>query len=245
MHKHLSNLLMLFYALLGIAVLLAAISISSNSGKQQLEHHLSQAQHSLALVTEAETYARTGNYADALPLYEKAISSLSDYPDQQQALRYRYGIVLNAFSAQARPDLYPLARAQFESVLNYLDEGAVLPQSTARVRSAMAHTYHQQAATEKEHTQRAHLLRSAYLLYKSAIQGLREQEEWQNLAITYFNLGQVCEWQGNLEEAIIWLEKTVKLDMQHKLPDLQEDSDYLSALRSQVEPILENPETAL
>ncbi|WP_444929697.1 tetratricopeptide repeat protein [Microbulbifer sp. SSSA002] len=239
MHKHLSYLLMLFYAVLGTIVLLAAISMTLHPQRPP------QIEHSVAFVSKAETYARTGNYADALPLYEKAISSLADYPDQQQALRYRYGIVLNAFSAQERPDLYPLARAQFEAVLNYLDSGAVLPQSAAKVQSAMAHTYHQQAATETETTQRAHLLRSAYLLYKSAIPGLRAQGEWQNLAITYFNLGQVCEWQGNLEEAIAWLEKTVRLDIQHKLPDLQEDSDYLSALRSQVEPISQNPETAL
>ncbi|MCO1333188.1 tetratricopeptide repeat protein [Microbulbifer sp. OS29] len=245
MHKHLSYLLVLFYSLLGTAVLVTAISLTANPWQQKSAYHSPHAKRSLALIAQAEAYARSGNYSNALPLYEKAISALSDYPSQQQALRYRYGIVLNAFSAQMRPDLYPLARAQFQSVLNYLDSGADLPQSVARVQSAMAHTYHQQAATEKESVQQAHLLRSAYLLYKGAIDGLNEQGEWQNLAITYFNLGQVCEWQGNLEEAIAWLEKTVQLDLRHKLPDLQEDSDYLASLRGQVEPILQNPETAL
>ncbi|USD22239.1 tetratricopeptide repeat protein [Microbulbifer variabilis] len=166
-------------------------------------------------------------------------------PPSSHTLRYRYGIVLNALGAKSRPDLYPLARAQFQSVLRYLDSGAQLPHSSARVRSALAHTYHRQAASEELATQREHLLSTAYLLYKSALEGLLSQEEWHNLSITYFNLGQVCEWQGNLEEAIRWLEKAVELDLQHKLPDLKEDSDYLAALRQQVEPVQQNRGTTL
>ncbi|WP_250459486.1 tetratricopeptide repeat protein [Microbulbifer litoralis] len=188
------------------------------------------------LVAEAEQRALEGDFDTALPLYEKAIAALDKQPGRQQALRYRYGMVLNALGARARPDLYPLARAQFEAVLDYLDSGARLEHSPARVRSALAHTYHQQAASEGNGTQRAHLLRSAYLLYNGAARGLAQRREWHNLAITYFNLGQVCEWQGNLAEAIEWLEKAVELDARHGFADLQEDRDYLSALREQANP---------
>lgn len=245
MYKYLSNLQLLFYALLSLAILLPAISITQNAWLENPASHGNSYQGAVEWVTEAETLARQGDFNAALPLYEKAISALTPYPGQQQALRYRYGIVLNALGAKSRPDLYPLARAQFQSVLNYLDSGAELPHSAARVRSAMAHTYHRQAANEEAVTQRAHLLNTAYLLYKSALQGLSAQEEWHNLAITYFNIGQVTEWQGNLKEAIDWLEKAVQLDLQHKLPDLEEDSDYLAALRQQVEPIEQNPATTL
>ncbi|WHI50613.1 tetratricopeptide repeat protein [Microbulbifer sp. MLAF003] len=244
MHRNFFSFQILFCALLTLAILVPAISITQQAQIEKLDSH-SSTHGAVTWVNEAETLARKGEYGAALPLYEKAISALSPYPAQQQALRYRYGIVLNALGAKSRPDLYPLARAQFKSVLNYLDSGAELPHSAARVRSAMAHTYHRQAASEETITQRAHLLNTAYLLYKSAINGLSAQEEWHNLAITYFNIGQVCEWQGNLEEAIAWLEKAVQLDLQYKLPDLKEDADYLATLRQQVEPIGQNPETTL
>lgn len=194
------------------------------------------------LVDEAEKLALDGDFDAALPLYEKAIAALGSRPQQQQALRYRYGMVLNALGARARPELYPLARAQFESVLAYLDGGASLghpppfEHSVARVRSALAHTYHQQAASEEDPVQKAHLLRTAYLLYSGATRDLARRKEWHNLAITYFNLGQVCEWQGNLEEAVEWLEKAVALDARHGFADLEEDRAYLLALRQLVNP---------
>ncbi|WP_444921063.1 tetratricopeptide repeat protein [Microbulbifer sp. CnH-101-G] len=250
MHKPLPHLYILFYALFCLTALLAAISIISdvlpnNAQPHSTKSHGGDTLGAIGWVNEAESLARQGNFGDALPLYEKAISALGDYPSQQHTLRYRYGIVLNALGAKSRPDLYPLARAQFQSVLRYLDSGAQLPHSSARVRSALAHTYHRQAASEDLTTQREYLLSTAYLLYKSALDGLLNQEEWHNLSITYFNLGQVCEWQGNLEEAIHWLEKAVQLDLQYELPDLEEDSDYLAALRQQVEPVQQNRETTL
>lgn len=212
-----------------------------------------------ALVTEAEELALTGDFDNALPLYERAIAALSGQPAEQQALRYRYGMVLNALGGQARPDLYPLARSQFQSVLRYLERGNREPEqsgrnqepggpgfehSTARVRSALAHTYHQQSASEGG-PRRAQLLRSAYQLYSSATAELARERDWHNLSITYFNLGQVCEWQGNLEEAIEWLEKAVKLDRQHGFPDLEEDQAYLLALRQQANPSVSIGTTSL
>ncbi|MCX2779498.1 tetratricopeptide repeat protein [Microbulbifer thermotolerans] len=194
------------------------------------------------LLTSAEALALQGDFDRALPLYERAIGTLADKPQQQHALRYRYGMVLNALAARARPELYPLARAQFESVLAYLDGGATLglpapfEHSPARVRSALAHTYHQQSASEQDPLRRAHLLRTAYQLYSRAISGLTRHGEWHNLAITYFNLGQVCEWQGNLEEAIEWVEKAVELDARHGFADLEEDRAYLLGLRQQLNP---------
>ncbi|WP_193164997.1 tetratricopeptide repeat protein [Microbulbifer hainanensis] len=197
------------------------------------------------LVADAETLALGGDFDAALPLYEKAIATLADRPQQQQALRYRYGIVLNALGGQQRPELYPLARAQFEAVLTYLETGAPLEQSAARVRSALAHTYHQQSASETDASRRSNLLRNAYRLYNGAARGLARDGEWHNLAITYFNLGQVCEWQGNLEEAIEWVEKAVELDTRHDFADLQEDRDYLLGLRQQVNPPVRATTTAL
>ncbi|MCW8125095.1 tetratricopeptide repeat protein [Microbulbifer halophilus] len=203
------------------------------------------------LVAEAEQRALEGDFDSALPLYEKAIAALDTEPRRQQALRYRYGMVLNALGGRARPELYPLARAQFEAVLDYLDGGADPEQapsfehSPARVRSALAHTYHQQAASEGDTGRRTHLLRNAYLLYSGAARGLSQRQEWHNLSITYFNLGQVCEWQGNLEEAIEWLEKAVELDARHGFADLEEDRAYLTALREQVNPPASISATAL
>jgi len=197
------------------------------------------------LVAEAEQLALSGDFDAALPLYEKAIGDLAAQPHQQQALRYRYGIVLNALGGQQHPELYPLARAQFEAVLNYLQSGAPLEESSARVRSALAHTYHQQAASETDPSRKSQLLRNAYSFYNSAAHGLFREREWHNLAITYFNLGQVCEWQGNLEEAIRWVEKAVELDDRHGFADLQEDTDYLSGLRHQANPATSTNATAL
>lgn len=189
------------------------------------------------LIQEAEEYALEGNYDAALPLYERAIAGLGSEPHRQNQLRYRYGIILNALGAQ-RPDLYPLARSQFQAVLTYVESSPGLPfeHSAARVRSAIAHTYHQQSALENNPNKRAAMLRNAYQLYASAIDQLREEEDWQNLAITSFNIGQVCEWQGNLEEAIQWLEQAVALDRRHGFPDLAEDQAYLTALRDLVNP---------
>ncbi|WP_295802670.1 tetratricopeptide repeat protein [uncultured Microbulbifer sp.] len=189
------------------------------------------------LVGEAEEYALGGNYDAALPLYEQAIARLhSDLPRQHQ-LRYRYGIILNALGGQ-RPDLYPLARSQFEAVLGYIESSPGLPfeHSAARVQSALAHAYHQQSATVDSEHQRGQMLRRAYQLYSAAVNQLQMEEDWQNLAITYFNIGQVCEWQGNLEEAIEWLEQAVLLDRQHGFDDLEEDMAYLTALRELVNP---------
>ena len=189
------------------------------------------------LVAEAEEHALAGNYDDALPLYERAIARLEAEPHRQNQLRYRYGIILNALGGQ-RPDLYPLARSQFQGVLSYIESSPGLPfeHSAARVRSAIAHTYHQQSAMQENPNKRIALLRNAYQLYAGAIEQLREEEDWQNLAITAFNIGQVCEWQGNLEEAIQWLEQAVSLDRQHGFADLAEDQAYLTALREQVNP---------
>lgn len=189
------------------------------------------------LIMEAEEYALEGNYDAALPLYEKAIAGLEGQPHRQNQLRYRYGIILNALGGQ-RPDLYPLARGQFDAVLRYIESSPGLPfeQSAARVRSAIAHTYHQQSALQTSPNKRAVMLRNAYQLYASAIDQLRREEDWQNLAITSFNIGQVCEWQGNLEEAIQWLEQAVALDRRHGFADLEEDLAYLTALREQVNP---------
>ncbi|WP_231745320.1 MULTISPECIES: tetratricopeptide repeat protein [Microbulbifer] len=196
------------------------------------------------LVAEAEALAQEGDYDAALPLYEQAIAELEEEPRAQHNLRYRYGIILSALGGALRPDLYPLARAQFESVLDFLDSGASLPHSPARVRSALAHTYHQQAATAEAGKQ-VDLLRNAYFLYKGAVPELATQREWHNLAITYFNLGQVCEWQGNLVEAVDWLEKAVELDMEHGFADLEEDRAYLLALREQLNPPAQATTTAL
>ncbi|AOS97015.1 Tetratricopeptide repeat protein [Microbulbifer aggregans] len=196
------------------------------------------------LVAEAESLAMEGDYDAALPLYEQAIAALSDEPREQNNLRYRYGIVLSALGGELRPDLYPLARAQFESVLDFLDSGETLTHSPARVRSALAHTYHQQAATA-EGGKQADLLRNAYFLYRGALSDLASRKEWHNLAITYFNLGQVCEWQGNLVEAVDWLEKAVDLDAEHGFADLEEDRAYLLALREQLNPPARATTTAL
>ena len=190
-----------------------------------------------ALITEAEEYALEGNYDAALPLYEQAIAGLASEPRRQNQLRYRYGIILNALGGQ-RPDLYPLARSQFEAVLHYIESAPGIPfeHSAARVRSAIAHTYHQHSALQENPNKRAAMLRNAYRLYSGAIEALRTEGDWQNLAITAFNIGQVCEWQGNLEEAIQWLEQAVALDRQHGFPDLEEDQAYLTALRELVNP---------
>ncbi|WP_308363631.1 MULTISPECIES: tetratricopeptide repeat protein [unclassified Microbulbifer] len=222
--------LLLCAALLGPCVTLAAPAAERESAPE--------------LVEEAEEYALEGDFEAALPLYEKAIAALASEPRKQQQLRYRYGIVLNALGGQARPDLYPLARAQFEAVLDYIEEGASLEHSAARVRSALAHTYHQQAASEETPT-KVLLLRNAYSLYSTAAQDLAQERQWHNLAITYFNLGQVCEWQGNLEEAIDWLEKAVALDARHGFADLEEDRQYLTALRQQANPTLVSDTTSL
>ncbi|MCA0901626.1 tetratricopeptide repeat protein [Microbulbifer agarilyticus] len=189
------------------------------------------------LIAAAEEYALSGNYDEALPLYERAIASLAEDPLQQNQLRYRYGIILNALGGQ-RPDLYPLARGQFEAVLRYVESGPGIPfeHSAARVRSAIAHTYHQYSAVQENPNRRAVMLRNAYQLYSSAIKDLRAEGDWQNLAITAFNIGQVCEWQGNLEEAIEWLEQAVALDRQYGFADLEEDQAYLTALRELVNP---------
>lgn len=198
------------------------------------------------LVSEAEEYALSGNYDAALPLYEQAIAGLaSDLPGQHR-LRYRYGIILNALGGQ-RPDLYPLARSQFEAVLAYIESSPGLPfeHSAARVQSALAHTYHQQSVSIASELKRAQMLRSAYLLYSSAADQLQREEDWQNLAITYFNIGQVSEWQGNLEEAIDWLERAVALDRQHGFDDLEEDLAYLTALRELVNPAQPAGNTAI
>ncbi|MDP5210619.1 tetratricopeptide repeat protein [Microbulbifer sp. 2205BS26-8] len=245
MYKDPASLPIFFYQLLGMVVLLLVLFTMQNTWHKEAEIGRNGNQNPLAWIKKAETLARSGNYHDALPLYEKAIAALAPYPSQQQPLRYRYGIVLNALGAKSRPDLYLLARAQFQSVLDYLDSGAKLPLSAARVRSALAHTYHQQAASEPTTTLRTHLLNTSYLLYKDAVAGLMDQGEWHNLAITYFNLGQVCEWQGNLQEAIAWLDKAVQLDFRYGFPDLKEDRDYLSALRRQAQPIVQHTETPL
>nr|WP_138976362.1 tetratricopeptide repeat protein [Microbulbifer agarilyticus] len=189
------------------------------------------------LITAAEEYALSGNYDEALPLYEMAIANLSEEPHRQNQLRYRYGIILNALGGQ-RPDLYPLARSQFDVVLRYIESSPGIPfeHSAARVRSAIAHTYHQHSAVQENPNRRAVMLRNAYQLYASAITDLRAEGDWQNLAITAFNIGQVCEWQGNLEEAIEWLEQAVALDRQYGLADLEEDQAYLTALRELVNP---------
>jgi tetratricopeptide (TPR) repeat protein len=189
------------------------------------------------LIEEAEENALAGDYDAALPLYERAIAGLTADPHSQNLLRYRYGIVLNALGGE-RPDLYPLARSQFEAVLSYIESSPGLPfeHSAARVRSAIAHTYHQHSALQENPNKRATMLRNAYQLYASAIGDLRREGDWQNLAITAFNIGQVCEWQGNLEEAIQWLEQAVELDRRHGFEDLEEDMGYLSALREMVSP---------
>lgn len=198
------------------------------------------------LVSEAEEYALGGDYDAALPLYEQAIANLQNDLLQQHRLRYRYGIILNALGGQ-RPDLYPLARSQFESVLAYIESSPGLPfeHSAARVQSALAHTYHQQSATVDSEHQRAQMLRRAYQLYSAALPALQAEEDWQNLAITTFNIGQVCEWQGNLEEAIEWLEQAVALDRRHGFDDLEEDLAYLTALRELVNPARPAGNTAI
>ncbi|MEW5248853.1 tetratricopeptide repeat protein [Microbulbifer sp. 2201CG32-9] len=198
-----------------------------------------------ALIDSAEASARLGDYDAALPRYESAISALAAEPRRQQELRYRYGMVLTALAKRHRPDLHPLARAQFQAVLDYLDSGAPLRYSAAQVSSALAHSYHQQAASADQAARRSHLLRNAYRLYRGAIGGLTRQQQWHNLAITYFNLGQVCEWQGNLEEAITWVEKAVELDRSHGFADLEEDIDYLLALRQRAYPDTKTATSAL
>lgn len=225
MYRPLTNLL------LCTALLAPGATVAAPAAKRE-----AAPQSSAQLVAEAEELALEGDFDSALPLYEKAIASLSPHPQRQQELRYRYGIVLNALGARARPDLYPLARAQFEVVLDYVESGEPLEHSAARIRSALAHTYHQQAPSEESATKQSHLLRNAYTLYRGAAHELAQQREWHNLAITYFNLGQVCEWQGNLEEAIEWVEKAVELDHRFGFADLDEDRSYLLALRQQATP---------
>lgn len=198
------------------------------------------------LIAEAEENALSGDYDAALPLYERAIAGLASDRRSQSLLRYRYGIVLNALGGE-RPDLYPLARSQFEAVLAYIESSPGLPfeHSAARVRSAIAHTYHQHSALQENPTRRAAMLRNAYQLYASAIGDLRQERDWQNLAITAFNIGQVCEWQGNLEEAIQWLEQAVDLDRRHGFEDLEEDMAYLTTLREMVNPRHPASDTAI
>ncbi|WP_237058148.1 tetratricopeptide repeat protein [Microbulbifer sediminum] len=198
------------------------------------------------LVESAEAHTMEGDFDAALPLYERAIAGLGEQPSRQHALRYRYGMVLNALGARQDPEtFYPLARAQFTAVLAFLDDGGELEHSAARVTSALAHTFHQQAPHTRSPIHQSQMLRRAYHLYNDAAQGLVREQEWHNLAITFFNLGQVCEWQGNLEEAIEWLEKAVALDARHGFPDLEEDRAYLYALREQVNPPARASATAL
>ncbi|MBB5212853.1 tetratricopeptide repeat protein [Microbulbifer hydrolyticus] len=228
--KHLPPRLPALPAFIGALLCLTlAASTAAQSGNNAVDP--------TSLIMEAEEFALEGNYDAALPMYEQAIASLVSEPHRQNQLRYRYGIILNALGAQ-RPDLYPLARGQFEAVLTYIESSPGLPfeHSAARVSSAIAHTYHQQAALQTNPNKRAAMLRHAYQLYTSATEQLRREEDWQNLAITSFNVGQVCEWQGNLEEAIQWLEQAVALDRRHGFADLEEDQAYLTALRELVNP---------
>ncbi|WP_406828986.1 tetratricopeptide repeat protein [Microbulbifer sp. ARAS458-1] len=229
-----------------LAVLLAALYLP-NSAPVMAQAAADRTNRDVALlISEAEEYALEGNYDRALPLYERAIAELKSDPHPQNQLRYRYGIILNALGGQ-RPDLYPLARGQFEAVLDYIESSPGIPfeHSAARVRSAIAHTFHQESALQEHPGRRAVMLRHAYQLYAGAIEQLRAEQDWQNLAITSFNIGQVCEWQGNLEEAIQWLEQAVALDRQHGFPDLEEDQAYLTALRELVNPQQPTGNTAI
>lgn len=186
-------------------------------------------------LSKASNYSDEGEYEKAITHYENALerlSSVSFYRSIEYETRYSYGLMLNEYTKDDNPDYIPVARNQFEWVLSYLEKADELVITKAMVLSTLANTYQQEAGYTEDEEKYYKLLENAYSIYKESANGLEENEDWQNLAYTYYNLGETSEWYGDLAEAIKWLKKAVELDKKHGFDkDLEEDSAYLSRLK--------------
>lgn len=199
----------------------------------------------LSDLTEAGNYHEAGEYAKAKKHYEAALerlSSVSLYRPIEYQTRYSYGLMLNEYAKEDHPELIPLAREQLEWVLAYLEKEDEWITTKAMALSTLANTYQQEAGYSEDETRYYQLLEKAFAMYSEAAEELARNQDWHNLAYTYYNLGQTADWYGDLPEAILWLEKAVELDKRYGFTeDLEEDSAYLVKLRSKQEKRLETP----
>lgn len=190
--------------------------------------------------SEASEHTSQGEYEKAIPQFKKAIkgfSRVSTYESFEYDARCRYALALNEYSKVGKPKHLITARKNFDMVLAYLKNGnSLLSCTSGVVISSRANTLQREATYTESDERYYELLERAYSSYQTAIKPLIKDKEWLSLAYTYFNLAETSEMYGDLNEAIKWIEKAIKINEKYGFEDnLIEDSNYFAQLKARNE----------
>lgn len=189
-------------------------------------------------LVRGHTHNNKGNYSKAIPYYETAIEGFSkdsELEDLEYDTRFIYAEMLLEHAKEDNPEFIEPARTHLESVLNYIDttKDNDFDVSKGLALSTMAHTYHVESLFVEDDDEYFLVLESAYSIYLESTEELESAKEWHNLSITAYNIGEVADWYGDIDEAINWMSRAVQLDKEHGFDeDLIQDQTYLDDLQA-------------
>ncbi|MGM0562960.1 MAG: hypothetical protein ACQES2_01395 [Pseudomonadota bacterium] len=182
---------------------------------------------------QADQHRQQENFDRAEKWYSAALNHIPDnliFHWLEYDTRYEYGVMLNEFVCPEKPECFTVARQQFEWLLEnpQVDEEPILNYWLAR-------TYQHQAAHTEDDEEYYQSLETAFELFSEAAEGFESLGYWHDLNWTYYNLGKVADWYGDLEEAAYWLREAIKLDKEHGFEeDLVQDRAYLHDIKTRM-----------
>lgn len=184
-------------------------------------------------LNQASQHRQHENYHRAAHLYE---STLENIPDSfvfhwvEYSTRYDYGVMLNEYVCDEDPDCYPVARKQFEWLLEHpqVDEKPL-------IRYWLARTYHYEATHTEDEETYYESLETAFDLFGQSAEGFEDIGRWQDLTYAYYNMAVMADWYGDLEEAAYWIKESIKVDKEHGFEeDLAQDRAYLHDIKTRM-----------
>jgi len=193
-------------------------------------------------IYKAGEYKEEKDYEKAISHFEIALEKLSRrnmYQSIEFEERYSYGGMLNDYAKLDNPEYILIAREQFE----WIRANPIKGKETiyARALSNLANTYQQEAGYTEDEVEVNKLLEKASLAYENSVVEMAKNDDWKNIAYTYYNLGETAEWYGDYPQAIDWLEKAVHVNKKHGFDkNLIEDQEYLDILNKTHRKILNN-----
>lgn len=193
----------------------------------------------------AMKYDEMERYKDAIPHYQNAIAGfqkVEHYGGVEYFTRIIYSVALDSYAeknddyktyvTEARNNYIRLLETSDQFNNNDILKSLDMDISRGVYLNHIARTYMYDAQNQDDDDKYYDLVQQAYLKYKEASELLEKQKDWENLAVTYYSLGESSDWYGDYETAISWLEMAVELDEKHGFDSsLEEDKAYLEKLK--------------
>lgn len=191
---------------------------------------------------KADTLWAEGAPYRAIEQYEKAVdasSSSNFFNLYDYEINVSFGTMLFSY-ANSLPEsesveqskLLTRARSQVIKAEDNLKDGFELFTSKGNVSYLLADIYVSEAQLAESDEDYFSTLRQAFTSYQAAALAFGEDKDWVSLSASYYQMAAVADAYGEIDEAIVWMERAVALDKAYELhEDLELDTKFLNHLK--------------